>query len=113
MTVRTPHVASAVLSWIRAAGGRSRRMEQELLRQSDQLKRLEMTMSDVVEQLKALHEQITTTMKSKAADIDAAVAKAKAAWEAGNQADHDAAIAELEAIKAELATPPAFTPSGN
>ena len=102
-----------VLARLRSIGGRSRRTERELCRQSTQLDRMESIMSDVVEQLKALHEQITTTMKSKASDIDAAVAKAKAAWEADNQADHDAAIAELKAIKAELATPPVFTPSGN
>lgn len=125
MIVRLPPFASAVLARIRAAGGRSARMERELYRQSVKLNRMEMMMAEndsaIVARLERLQQEVaawTTKKGQELAEARAALATAEAAGRAAQkkedqdaaEADRQAALAKIEQISSGLIE---FTPSGN
>lgn len=101
---------------LRTIGGRSRRSEQKLDRLLTLYTHMERAMTqtknELLDEIKAVKEAVQAHVQSRAEEIDAAVAKAKAAWDADNQEEHDAAMAELEEIRKSLPHP-SFEPSGN
>ena len=109
---------ASILACLRDVGGRSRRMEMELLRQSQQLVRMEQRMADTDTDLVTLIKQVrqqatdyTTTIGQRVAEAAAKAAAAqKLEDQAAAKAEHDAAVAELIEMSKELV---AFSPSGN
>lgn len=94
--------------------GRSQRIERELAAVRTQLTRMETKMSDLLDKINSLKAAVDAERKSHAADIAAAVEKAKAAWESDDAAEHAAALAGLDEITKSLSEPaPAFSPSAN
>jgi predicted nucleic acid-binding Zn-ribbon protein len=99
---------------LRSIGGRSRRMEHELYRQSDQLTRMEKTMSDLLAKLEALKAQVNDYTTNQGNRLAEAVAAARAAQQKEDKAASDAeladALSKIDEIGKGLVT---FTPSGN
>lgn len=107
-----------ILARLRSIGGRSRRMEHQLYRVSDQLTRMEKIMSDtksaLLAKLEALEAQVNQYTTDRGNELAAAVAAARAAQQKEDKAASDAeladALAKIDEIGKGLVT---FTPSGN
>jgi formate-dependent nitrite reductase cytochrome c552 subunit len=96
---------------LRSIGGRriERKFDQLAIRMETMMTQ---TKNELLDEIKAVKEAVQAHVQGRAEEIDAAIAKAKAAWDADNQEEHDAAMVELETIRKSVAQPP-FSPSGN
>ncbi len=107
---------SPLFAALRDRWGRSRlrdlKIDSLLILAMNLEKTMTATKNELLEEIKAVKDAVLAHIEGRAEEIDAAVAKAKAAWEADNQDEHDAAMAELEEIRKSVAQPP-FQPSAN
>jgi formate-dependent nitrite reductase cytochrome c552 subunit len=71
------------------------------------------TKAELLNEIAQVKDEVAALLKGKDEAVAAAVAKAKAAWDADNEAEHTEAMAALEEIRKSLSEAPVFTPSGN
>lgn len=105
-----------IIARLRSIGGRSRRIERavaDLLTLNQQMEIImTATKAELLAEIGEVKNEVAALLKGKDDAITAAVAKAKAAWDADNEAEHTEAMAALEDIRKSLSDNP-FTPSGN
>lgn len=78
------------------------------------LTQMEKNMSALSDKIAELKTAVEAERTEHAQEVKDAVAKARAAWQADDEAEHKQALADLDSLIGTLKAPsPVFTPSGN